>query len=98
LADHIRDSCVLHEGAMLDDAALDERTGGARRSCEALRRGMAPILEQPGGVPEKRAPVMMRLRQHVERIPPQLLEFAREAVRNDGFALDQASVAIRGFL
>lgn len=41
---------------------------------------------------------MVRLRQHVERIPPELVELAREAVRNDRFALDQAGVAVRGLL
>ena len=59
---------------------------------------MHPVGEQEGGKLRDRAPVIMRVDGVVHRVADERAEIMREAVGVDALALDQAGIAVAGFL
>ena len=87
---------LLDQRLMFDQAVLDERAARLDVLSHALGRAFAPVAHQPGADGRKRAEVIMRFGEQVERISDEPDRIAREEIGEDRGSLDQAGVAEAG--
>ncbi len=77
-------------------AAFDQRQHGASGGSQALGRGVAPVLQQPGAGLGQVAQAVAHVRLLVEAVAHQLGHFPGEGVGNHAGAFDQPGVAVAG--